>query len=151
MAVIVVIFLTTNITSAILIHHQKLYHHSLPLFILVIRVSINGALFLLAAIALSACIYKMRTTSSSNMILEAKVNVWHDLGLQYIYCIRLCQYIFLLKMISMRKSFIIMELYEIVNFKDFSKSQGQSLYVWRFPLLIEYLFFAFFFYCLFCS
>nr|XP_022328715.1 integral membrane protein GPR137B-like [Crassostrea virginica] len=72
MAVIVVIFLTTNITSAILIHHQKLYHHSLPLFILVIRVSINGALFLLAAIALSACIYKMRTTSSSNMILEAK-------------------------------------------------------------------------------
>lgn len=109
MAVIVVIFLTTNITSAILIHHQKLYHHSLPLFILVIRVSINGALFLLAAIALSACIYKMRTTSSSNMILEAKVNVWHDLGLKYIYCIRLCQYTFLLKMISLTKSFI-MEL-----------------------------------------
>lgn len=75
MAVIVLIFLTTNVSSAILIHHQRLNYHSLPLYILVIRVSINGTLFLLAAIVLSVCIYKMRTMSSSNVILEAKVYI----------------------------------------------------------------------------
>lgn len=74
MAVVVLIFVATNVTSAVLINHQQQYHHSLPLYILVIRVSINGALFLLAAIVLSVCIYKMRTMSSSNVILEAKVN-----------------------------------------------------------------------------
>lgn len=72
MAVIVLIFVTTNVSSAILIHHQRQNYHSLPLYILVIRVSINGTLFLLAAIVLSVCIYKMRTMSSSNVILEAK-------------------------------------------------------------------------------
>ncbi|XP_048732828.2 G protein-coupled receptor 137Ba-like isoform X2 [Ostrea edulis] len=72
MAVVVLIFVATNVTSAVLINHQQQYHHSLPLYILVIRVSINGALFLLAAIVLSVCIYKMRTMSSSNVILEAK-------------------------------------------------------------------------------
>lgn len=75
MAVIVLIFLTTNVSSAILIHHQRQNYHSLPLYILVIRVSINGTLFLLAAIVLSVCIYKMRTMSSSNVILEAKVYI----------------------------------------------------------------------------
>lgn len=72
MAVIILIFITTNVTSAILIHHQRQNYHSLPLYILVIRVSINGTLFLLAAIVLSVCIYKMRTMSSSNVILAAK-------------------------------------------------------------------------------
>lgn len=76
MAVIVLIFLTTNVSSAILIHHQRQNYHSLPLYILVIRVSINGTLFLLAAIVLSVCIYKMRTMSSSNVILEAKVYIY---------------------------------------------------------------------------
>lgn len=75
MAVIVLIFLTTNVSSAILIHRQRQNYHSLPLYILVIRVSINGTLFLLAAIVLSVCIYKMRTMSSSNVILEAKVYI----------------------------------------------------------------------------
>lgn len=75
MAVIVLIFLTTNVSSAILIHHQRQNYHSLPLYILVIRVSINGTLFLLAAIVLSVCIYKMRIMSSSNVILEAKVYI----------------------------------------------------------------------------
>lgn len=75
MAVIVLIFVTTNVSSAILIHHQRQNYHSLPLYILVIRVSINGTLFLLAAIVLSVCIYKMRTMSSSNVILEAKVYI----------------------------------------------------------------------------
>ncbi|XP_061163349.1 G protein-coupled receptor 137Ba-like [Saccostrea echinata] len=72
MAVVVLIFMANNVTSAVLVSHQEKYHHSLPLYILVVRVSINGTLFLLAAIVLSACIYKMRTMSSSNVILEAK-------------------------------------------------------------------------------
>lgn len=87
MAVIVLIFLTTNVSSAILIHHQRQNYHSLPLYILVIRVSINGTLFLLAAIVLSVCIYKMRTMSSSNVILEAKVYIYSALWFLQSTCI----------------------------------------------------------------
>lgn len=85
MAVIVLIFVTTNVSSAILIHHQRQNYHSLPLYILVIRVSINGTLFLLAAIVLSVCIYKMRTMSSSNVILEAKVYVLFTINLHQFF------------------------------------------------------------------
>lgn len=87
MAVIVLIFLTTNVSSAILIHRQRQNYHSLPLYILVIRVSINGTLFLLAAIVLSVCIYKMRTMSSSNVILEAKVYIYSALWFLQSTCI----------------------------------------------------------------
>lgn len=68
----VVIFLATNISSAILVKNQAQTKHSVPIEYLIIRVSINDTLFLIAAILLSFCIYKMSKMSASSVVLEAK-------------------------------------------------------------------------------
>lgn len=68
----IVIFLATNIGSAIIVKYQARTKHSVPFEYLIIRVSINDTLFLIAAILLSFCIYKMSRMSASSVVLEAK-------------------------------------------------------------------------------
>ncbi|KAK3093144.1 hypothetical protein FSP39_011777 [Pinctada imbricata] len=72
LAAVTLIFLTTNISCAVLVKTQEKTHHSVPVYLLVVRVCINDTLFLLAAIVLAVCIYKMRKMTSSHVILEAK-------------------------------------------------------------------------------
>lgn len=71
----VVIFLATNIGSAVIVDYQARTKHSVAFEYLIIRVSINDTLFLIAAILLSICIYKMSRMSASSVVLEAKVIV----------------------------------------------------------------------------
>lgn len=68
----VVIFLATNIGSAVIVDYQARTKHSVAFEYLIIRVSINDTLFLIAAILLSICIYKMSRMSASSVVLEAK-------------------------------------------------------------------------------
>lgn len=69
----ILIFLTTNISCAIIVDEQEKNYNSVPIKFLIIRVSINDTLFLIVAIVLSICIYKMSRMSSANVVLEAKV------------------------------------------------------------------------------
>ena len=58
-----------------MVKYQARTNHSVPFEYLIIRVSINDTLFLMAAILLSFCIYKMSKMSSSSVVLEAKVSI----------------------------------------------------------------------------
>jgi len=69
----VVIFSMTNLVSAIVVNYQNKKYHSLPISVLIVRVSINDSLFVMAAISLSVCIYKMSRMASAHVVLEAKV------------------------------------------------------------------------------
>ncbi|KAL3872855.1 hypothetical protein ACJMK2_036042 [Sinanodonta woodiana] len=68
----VLIFLATNIACAVLVKSHERTEHSVPFYLLYIRVAINDSLFIIMAIVLSVCIFKMAKMSSASVVLEAK-------------------------------------------------------------------------------
>ncbi|KAK6181220.1 hypothetical protein SNE40_009123 [Patella caerulea] len=67
-----VIFLGSNIGCAVVVKYHESHYQSVPIQLLYIRVAINDSLFVIFAIFLSVCIYKMTKMSSSALVLEAK-------------------------------------------------------------------------------
>ncbi|KAI8489262.1 PREDICTED: integral membrane protein GPR137B-like isoform X2 [Branchiostoma belcheri] len=68
--VAVLIFVATNITCAVLIRRYD--GEDIPGAIIVGRVIINDSLFVISAILLSVCIYKIARMPTANVLLEAK-------------------------------------------------------------------------------
>lgn len=74
LAMAVIVFLVTSVTSAVIVKYHERKWHSVPLALLYARVGINDSLFVGVAIVLSVCIFKMSKMSFSSMVLEAKVS-----------------------------------------------------------------------------
>ncbi|KAL5008293.1 hypothetical protein ScPMuIL_013874 [Solemya velum] len=72
LAIVVLVFLLTSVTSAVIVKYHERKWHSVPLELLYARVGINDSLFVGVAIVLSVCIYKMTKMSYSSLVLEAK-------------------------------------------------------------------------------
>ncbi|XP_013382886.1 integral membrane protein GPR137B [Lingula anatina] len=70
--VAVIVFITTNVVAAVLTKNDELDQNIDYTDIILARVIINEALFLIFAIALAVCIYKISRMSSANLVLEAK-------------------------------------------------------------------------------
>ena len=71
----IIAFLATSITCAILEQEKQQDSENAPYEVLVLRVVINGLLFIVMSIALSMCVYRISKTSAANMVLEAKVGI----------------------------------------------------------------------------
>ncbi|ELT91308.1 hypothetical protein CAPTEDRAFT_116436, partial [Capitella teleta] len=67
----ITVFLTTNISCAVLIQMHQL-DDSLSVKLSLVRVVINDSLFIFAAVAFSVCVVKMAKIASTTVILEAK-------------------------------------------------------------------------------
>lgn len=67
--VVSLLFLLVNLTCAILVRIEN----SERKIIVLIRVAINDSLFVLCAISLSICLYKISKMSLANIYLESKV------------------------------------------------------------------------------
>ena len=75
--VAVLVFIISNMACAVAVRlHQKEYS-SIPVYLLYVRVAINDSLFVIFAIALSVCMFRMTKMSSSSLVLEAKVRPKH--------------------------------------------------------------------------
>ena len=73
--VAIAVFIVTNLTCAILNkRHEEAIGEELHYFS-VIRVVINDSLFIIAAIALSVCLFYMTKVSSTSVVLEARVRI----------------------------------------------------------------------------
>lgn len=71
-ALAILIFFITNMTAAIVVNYQSIQYHSVPISVIIVRVSINDSLFVMSATVLSVCIYKMSRMASAHVVLEAK-------------------------------------------------------------------------------
>jgi hypothetical protein len=72
--IVVIIFLATNITCAAMVH-ATLAASNVVRAVSITRVAINDGLFLLLAVILSVCIYRVSRISSVSIILEAKASI----------------------------------------------------------------------------
>ncbi|KAL8566841.1 hypothetical protein ACOMHN_052239 [Nucella lapillus] len=68
----VLIFTLSNLTCAVLVRTHESQYNSIPMYLLYVRVAINDSLFVIFAITLSVCIFRMTKLSSSSLVLEAK-------------------------------------------------------------------------------
>ena len=71
----VLVFLASNLASAVAVRLHEREYNSIPMYLLYVRVAINDLLFVIFAIALSVCIFRMTKMSSSSLVLEAKVRI----------------------------------------------------------------------------
>lgn len=69
----ILVFLASNLACAVAVHLQSEKFGSEPMYLLYVRVAINDSLFIIFAIALSVCIFRMTKMPSSSLVLEAKV------------------------------------------------------------------------------
>ncbi|ESO90132.1 hypothetical protein LOTGIDRAFT_192257, partial [Lottia gigantea] len=67
-----IVFIASNIGCAVIVKYHEAKYMSVPMELLYVRVAINDSLFVIFAIVLSVCIYKMTKMSSSSLVLEAK-------------------------------------------------------------------------------
>ncbi|XP_052767268.1 G protein-coupled receptor 137Ba-like isoform X2 [Mya arenaria] len=72
LGITVVIFLTTNVSCAVITKMYDDQATSLPYAMLLIRVTINDTLFILVSLCLSVCIYKLAKMAAASVVLEAK-------------------------------------------------------------------------------
>lgn len=63
------LFLVVNLACALLVRTSSADTHTIVL----VRVAINDTLFVLLAVSLSACLYKIAKMSLANIYLESKV------------------------------------------------------------------------------
>lgn len=63
------LFLVVNLVCALLVRMSSADAHTIVL----VRVAINDTLFVLLAVSLSACLYKIAKMSLANIYLESKV------------------------------------------------------------------------------
>ena len=86
--VAVLVFIISNMACAVAVRlHQKEYS-SIPVYLLYVRVAINDSLFVIFAIALSVCMFRMTKMSSSSLVLEAKVRPKHKKSFRRLLFIR---------------------------------------------------------------
>ena len=81
--VAVLIFVISNLACAVVAREHQKEYSSIPMYLLYVRVAINESLFVIFAIALSVCIFRMTKMSSSSLVLEAKVRINPPPGLVY--------------------------------------------------------------------
>lgn len=72
------LFLVVNLVCALLVRTSSTDTHAIVL----VRVAINDTLFVLSAVSLSVCLYKIAKMSLANIYLESKVrSVYPNVGL----------------------------------------------------------------------
>jgi hypothetical protein len=69
----VLVFTISNLVCALVVRYKEDNTHTSPMYLNIVRVSVNDTVFIFAAVALSVCIIKMTKMSSSSLVLEAKV------------------------------------------------------------------------------
>lgn len=75
------LFLVVNLVCALLVRTSSTDTHAIVL----VRVAINDTLFVLSAVSLSVCLYKIAKMSLANIYLESKVrSVYPNVGLSLI-------------------------------------------------------------------
>ena len=72
----VIIFIGTNIASAVSARKYQDQSTALPLYLLYIRVAINDTLFVIMGLLLSFCIIRIVKISAASVVLEAKVMIF---------------------------------------------------------------------------
>ena len=72
----VIIFIGTNIASAVSARKYQDQSTALPLYLLYIRVAINDTLFVIMGLLLSFCIIRIVKISAASVVLEAKVMIY---------------------------------------------------------------------------
>ena len=77
LCVAVIIFIGTNIASAVSARKYQDQSTALPLYLLYIRVAINDTLFVIMGLLLSVCIFRIVKISAASVVLEAKVEYFN--------------------------------------------------------------------------
>ncbi|KAK7104715.1 G protein-coupled receptor 137Ba-like [Littorina saxatilis] len=68
----VVVFVLSNLACAVAVRIHEKQYYSTPMYLLYSRVAVNDSLFVIFAIALAYCMFRMTKLSSSSLVLEAK-------------------------------------------------------------------------------
>ena len=77
LCVAVIIFIGTNVASAVSARKYQDQSTALPLYLLYIRVAINDTLFVIMGLLLSVCIFRIVKISAASVVLEAKVKYFN--------------------------------------------------------------------------
>lgn len=90
------VFLVVNLACALLVRMSSAETHTVVL----VRVTINDSLFVLCAVSLSLCLYKIAKMSLANIYLESKVTnaPWHRENVRY--CCMCCPFELFLSSVS---------------------------------------------------
>ncbi|CAG5133734.1 unnamed protein product [Candidula unifasciata] len=72
LAVSVLVFVAVNVAVTVITKHHERHYHSIPLYLIYIRVTLTETMFFIYGTLLSVSIFKMTKMTSTQRVLEAK-------------------------------------------------------------------------------
>ncbi|KAA8584004.1 hypothetical protein FQN60_015212 [Etheostoma spectabile] len=118
------VFLVVNLVCALLVRMSSAEAHTIVL----VRVAINDTLFVLCAISLSLCLYKLAKMSLANIYLESKVTVIGAIVI-LLYSSRACYNLVVLGLSNKSISSFDYDWYNVSDQADLQSTLGDTGYI----------------------